>query len=489
MKNLALSAARRVVKTLAYGVVGGFVVLVAVIVLHLEGRPDLHVWHEAELDAEFTDGAGVESFDDYVALEKRLFEQLDVRVYARVPSEGSHVINRYQRGSLTDPGRWSPNWNRTFEFAAKAPGAGVLLLHGMSDSPYSLRSLGQRLHESGAWVVGLRLPGHGTAPSGLVRVRWEDMAAAVRLAVDHLKDKVGDRPLYIVGYSNGGALAVHYALEAIEDPTLPSVEGIALISPAIGVSGLAALAVWQARLGSILGLHKLAWNDILPEYDPFKYGSFAVNAGDQVYRITTDIQSRLKRLGAAGDLTSFPPILAFQSAVDATVSSAAVVKELFMRLPAAGHELILFDINRGIGIDPLIKNDPKTGIDAMLNDPDLPFVLSVVANRSEKSRSVVVRQKKRGDEGIIEVPLDLTWPVELYSLSHVSLPFPMNDPLYGASAGDDNPVGFGLGNIVARGERGVLHVSASAMMRLRWNPFYAYMERRLLAFIKPSSRE
>ena len=52
-------------------------------------------------------------------------------------------------------------------------------MHGMSDSPYSLRALGQRFHREGYHVVGLRLPGHGTVPSGLLKTTWKDMAAAV----------------------------------------------------------------------------------------------------------------------------------------------------------------------------------------------------------------------------------------------------------------------------------------------------------------------
>jgi hypothetical protein len=60
------------------------------------------------------------------------------------------------------------------------------------------------------------------------------------------------------------------ALATLDDPTLPPVEKIVLISPAIGGSRLAALFVWQARLGHWLGLPKLAWKNILPEYNPFK---------------------------------------------------------------------------------------------------------------------------------------------------------------------------------------------------------------------------
>ena len=131
-------------------------VLVAVYVWYMNNRPDLNVWHTADLDAEFTAESPVDSFAGYLALEEQLFKQLDERVYAKTQLSGQHLIKRYNRGSLSDPGRWTPNWNRSFEMPAEAPRAGVLLLHGLSDSPYSLRSLGQQLNQAGAQVLGLR---------------------------------------------------------------------------------------------------------------------------------------------------------------------------------------------------------------------------------------------------------------------------------------------------------------------------------------------
>jgi len=482
MKHFLLCTAKHTLKALGYGIAGGVAAMIVIFVLQLERRPDLKVWHTAELDAEFT-ADGAKSFEDYLTFEARLFKQLDERVYDRIEPEDRRLINRYHRGSLSDPDRWSPNWNRTFELSEKGPKAGILLLHGMSDSPYSLRSLGLRLHASGAWVVGLRLPGHGTAPSGLVSAKWQDMAAAVRLSMEHLRDKVGDRPLYIVGYSNGGALAVHYAISALEDNALPSVDGMVLVSPAIGVTPLAAFAVWQARLGRLLGLQKLAWTDILPEYDPFKYGSFAVNAGDQVYRLTGEIQSKMKTLGVEGKLEGFPPVLAFQSAVDATVSTRSLIDGLFGQLPAGGHELVIFDINRISEIAQMFGQDPKENIEAGLHDTDLGFTISFVTNKSEKSRRVVVRKKRPGDSEIAEISTGLMWPKGLYSLSHVALPISPNDPLYGGPNAGNSP-GIKLGDITLRGERGVLQIPASAMLRLRWNPFYPYMERRLLEFVR-----
>jgi hypothetical protein len=49
-------------------------------------------------------------------------------------------------------------------------------------------------------------------------------------------------------------------------------------------------------------------------------------------------------------------------------------------------------------------------------------------------------------------------------------------------ASDSHP-GISLGNLVPRGERNVLQIPAADLLRLRWNPFYAYMETRLLEFV------
>jgi hypothetical protein len=99
---------------------------ITLFVVVLERRPDLDPWHTIHLDEEFTASGPVESFDEYLALEGRLFSQLDDWVYAAVPAESPSAINRYDRGSEADPGRWPTNWNRTFQLSAEDPRAGVL---------------------------------------------------------------------------------------------------------------------------------------------------------------------------------------------------------------------------------------------------------------------------------------------------------------------------------------------------------------------------
>jgi alpha-beta hydrolase superfamily lysophospholipase len=465
-----------------YALLGGVVVAAAVLAYYVRGQPELAVWHLADLDEEFTAVAGVADFQAYLALEDRLFAQLDERVYARVPTGPEHLLERYSRGSHADPGRWPASWNRSFELRTDEPAAGVLLLHGLSDSPYSLRSVGRRLHESGAAVLGLRVPGHGTAPSGLKQVRWEDMAAAVALAARHLSEKVGAKPLYVLGYSNGGALAVEYALSSLADSSLPRPAGIVLLSAEIGVTELAVLARWQARLGRVLGVEKLAWSSIDLEYDPFKYNSFAVNAGALAHALTGRIQDQLTQLGAEGRLVAMPRILAFQSAVDATVSAPALVEHLFARLPPAGHELVLFDINREAAAEHLIAKDPRDVFRPMLAVRDRGYDLTVVTNASDSGPEVVARNAPHGSNSITETALDERWPREVYSLAHIALPFRPDDPVYGGPDAAASP-GVKLGDAALFGERGVLRISRQALLRMHWNPFYGYVESRILRFM------
>ena len=79
---------------LAAGLVGCLLVVVIALVMVLNGRPDLSVWHLADLDEEFTEDSEVASFEQYLALEDRLFAQLDELVYAEVPDGPSNAINR-----------------------------------------------------------------------------------------------------------------------------------------------------------------------------------------------------------------------------------------------------------------------------------------------------------------------------------------------------------------------------------------------------------
>ena len=458
--------------------------ILGIIILYtymMQNRPELYPWHTIKLKEELTAKSisKIGSFSEYLAQEDRLFDELQQRIYNNWPDNREHQLIRYDPASIANPTRYQINWNRSFELKQDKPIAGVLLLHGLSDSPYSLRTLAITLHQQGYYVVGLRMPGHGTVPSGLVHTNWQDIAAAVKIAARHLSHKTKSKPLHIVGYSMGAAQAVNYSLDALQDKSLPETESLVLISPAIGVSAVAAFAIWQSRLSAIPGLEKLAWNSIGPEYDPYKYTSFAVNAGDLMYRLTLAINDKLATLQNQARMAEFPRVQAFISVVDATVTVSAVISNLLDKLEN-NNELVLFDLNRDKYISPFVQNDPDEGLKILFNRSDMKFRLSLITNQSSDSADMQEKNKEM-DNTINHRPLGLAWPGNVYSLSHVALPFAETDSLYGSHP--ENEDGLHIGSLSPRGEKNVLSIPASDSLRLRYNPFYSYLQQRIVSFL------
>jgi alpha-beta hydrolase superfamily lysophospholipase len=486
---MLVSLLRRVVPPLLHAALGCVVAAIAVYVFYLESRPDLRPWHLAALETEFraADADRVQSLDGYRQLEDRLFAELDAEVVDQVAPEDRRDANRFWAGSRSNPERFAKNWNRSFELPAAAPVAGALLLHGLTDSPYSLRALAEPLNAAGVHVVGLRLPGHGTAPAGLVDVTAEDWQAAVRLAARHLRTKIGpDRPILLAGYSNGAALAVDHALAVLEGQDLPRVAGLVLLSPAIQVTQAAGYAHYQAAVARLTGLEKLGWTDIQPEFDPYKYNSFTVNAGAQIHDLTADIARRLDRLARSGPVQGFPPVLAFQSAADATIIAEGIVGRLMGRLAPGRHELVVFDVNRDAEAEPLLRPEQGLLASRLLADARQPFAVTVLTNAGPDSQALVARRRAAGSDTVTTEALNLAWPGGIFSLSHVALPFRPDDPIYGGpegrAAGGDALIT--LGDITLLGERGLLQIPDGFFLRLRYNPFFSYVEERVRRFLK-----
>ena len=466
----------------------GRAAVIAVAALLLPGcasQPPLEKWHTVRLEQEYraSDARTVRTFDEYLQLEDRLFAELDAKVYDRVATGPADALLRYTRGSASDPQVRTPNWNRTLELPVSNPVGGVLLLHGMSDSPYSLRALGETLQARGYWVIGLRLPGHGTAPSGLLHGRWEDMAGALRLAAARLATQAGGKPLHMIGYSTGAPLALDFTLDALEGKASPVPASLVLVSPAIGIHRAAALAPWKRRTGSVPGLGRLTWLNVEPEFDPYKYNSFATNAGEQVHRLTRSVARRLEQLSRSGRTGALPPILVFKSNADSTVETRAVADRLLSLLDPGRHELVLFDVNRQAAKSLLLVTDRRALDLQVVGDGRLPFTVTLVTNVSDGTAAVESRrQAPMSSIASATEDLHASWPSGVISLSHVALPIPPDDPLYGLRPPGNQDVLF-LGQMAVQGERGTLLLSSDWLLRLRHNPFYDYLERRTLDWI------
>jgi alpha-beta hydrolase superfamily lysophospholipase len=475
----------RLLKRAAWALGIAFVALLGLRAYDSQRGPPLQLWHKYvphELSSAQIDQA---DWSAYLAAETAALEGVRAHVTDKLDADARTPANRYYDGSPLYPGRFSHDWNRSFILEPDAaPLGAVVFLHGLTDSPYSGRSIARLYREHGFVSVAIRLPGHGTVPSGLTAAQWQDWAAATRLAVREARRRVGpDRPLHLIGYSNGGALAVKYALDALGDKSLSRPDRIVLISPMIGITELARFAGvfgWPAVFPAFA---KAAWLGVVPEFNPFKYNSFPVNAARQSSLLARALQRQIAGYAQEGRLGDLAPILTFQSVVDFTVSTRAVVDALYVHLPANGSELVLFDLNRSAKFGPLLRSGAETSLAGLLPQPPRRFRTAIVTNASPDTSAMVERVQEAGSSDEQTRALGLTYPPGVFSLSHIALPFPFDDPLYGMQPDPAESFGLNLGALAIRGERGTLIVSIDSLTRMSSNPFFPYVLERIAAGI------
>lgn len=179
--------------------------------------------------------------------------------------------------------------NRPFEWRpAQKTKKGILLVHGLFDSPYTLRDLGQYFLTKNFLVRGLLLPGHGTVPADLLYTDYHEWLKAVDFGMTELAKEVSE--LYILGYSLGGTLAIHQALN-----TKHALKALFLLAPA--------LRPRRPFVDFLLHLHKMIcffcqsrdWYQLEKQTSYVRYESFACNAADQACHLMKQTKQSLKR--------------------------------------------------------------------------------------------------------------------------------------------------------------------------------------------------
>jgi alpha-beta hydrolase superfamily lysophospholipase len=470
-------------------VVAAAAVLATVVLIYaLQARrlSDLQPWHTHAPHMEMTAADIGDDFTlaQYLERERALFEETRTMLQGAVAVQDQVPGNRYWDGSPNYQWKFPTDWNRSFELVPDQIKGGALVLHGLTDSPYSMRTIARALFERGYYVLVLRVPGHGTVPASLERSTWQDWMAATRLGARSVRAKIGaDLPFVMVGYSNGGALTVKHQLDALDDATLPRADKIVLMSPMIGISPAAALARVLDSLSFIPYFEKSAWTDVQPEFNPFKYNSFPLNGAIQTHALTDEIANGIKRLETEGRLSKIPPILAFASVLDTTVSTAALVDTLFNHLPANGSELVLFDLNRLAVFSTVFKPGDRAFLGTLFNQDPRAYRLAIITNANPNTRAAVEESVAPKGHDVVTTPLDLEFPPGVFSLSHIAVPFAIDDPLYGLQPNESESFGIRLGTLALRGERYALLVPLDQLARIGCNPFYPYLEKRVFSWL------
>ncbi|HUW76081.1 MAG TPA: alpha/beta fold hydrolase [Gallionella sp.] len=313
---------------------------------------------------------------------------------------------------------------------------GVLLTHGLSDSPYTMRHLAAFFRQRGFRVMTILLPGHGTQPGDLLDVTWHEWAKTVAYGAYQLAEEVDE--IYLAGYSTGATLSVYQSLRDSR------VRGLFLFSPALRITRMAALANLHKLYSWLIPTGK--WVDVKPDLDIYKYESFTRNAAAQAYALTRTLDALLRKQEL--DI----PVFIAASADDITVKTS-VILEFIARSRHPCSKLVLYT-----------------------TEPD-KIPSAIPANKLELVNSVVPGQK-------------------VLSSAHTAIVMSPEDEHYGAAGKYSNCVHYYPDEMEKyaaclsyperdfQGEVTAKNLGVGIMRRLMYNPHFAALEFSMRKFIE-----
>ncbi|WDE05120.1 alpha/beta fold hydrolase [Thalassomonas viridans] len=200
-----------------------------------------------------------------------------------------------------------------FELRQDKPGKAILLIHGLTDSPFMFHDLAHFYYQQGFTVRTLLLPGHGTAASDLLDVELGQWQQAADYGISRMLTDFDQ--VYLGGFSTGGALILDYLLR--QNAADDRIKGVFMWSPASkAYSGLA----WLAQYLDYLPM--LDWLDLDADIDFAKYESFPYNAAAQVNRL---MQHLAKTTPANKSKLKNIPLFVVASEHDRTIDTRATL--------------------------------------------------------------------------------------------------------------------------------------------------------------------
>lgn len=429
---------------------------------YCKNSANLEPWHYR---SKFKEPEYSLNIDKYLKEENEFLN----KVYYSVETTTKGVYCRYSYNSVSSPfSKEGINLNTSFQMIPKNIKGGVLLLHGLTDSPAMMRDLGKFFYEKGYYVLCLRYKYHGTVPGELLNLTWKDFTNSAIWGSKIIKEKIKNIPnnkFYMVGFSTGAAASLEYITQEVKkDKNLPIPNGIFWFSPAMGVSPAAKIGFLDLWTSKIPGFEKFKWLDIYPEYDPSKYNSFPKNAGIEVDKLITHANAGMKNLNEK-EILNLPPIYSYNSLVDATVIEKDLY-EVFSKLKNPNNELTIFDANRKY--EYFFNNSLKrTDINEKIKKFKLNSRVNLITNYKSKADDKIEILHFDG-KNITYENTNLKWNPFVFSLSHVALPISIDNYFYG-----DHSI---LGSLEVKGENNTLSMSSNLLYRLRYNPFLYFIE-------------
>lgn len=188
-------------------------------------------------------------------------------------------------------------------FHASGSRTGVLLVHGFTGSPHSMRPWAEHLAGEGYTVSVPRLPGHGTTWQAMNNTTWKDWYTAASRALDALVADCDE--VFVAGLSMGGCLSLRLAEERPDD-----VSGLMLVNPSVISTRkqLAAVPVLKRFVGSAKGIASDIKKPGIEEYGYDRVPLKALDSLRDLWRVTRE---DLPKVTA--------PLVLFRSSIDHVV--------------------------------------------------------------------------------------------------------------------------------------------------------------------------
>lgn len=185
---------------------------------------------------------------------------------------------------------------------------GVMVSHGFTGSPFSVRPWAQSLADRGYAVEMPLLPGHGTTWQEMNTTRWEDWYGAVRAAHDKLAAE--NDAVLVAGLSMGGTLALRLAADLGD-----AVAGVMVVNPAIATRRKDVLVLPVAK-HFLKSLPAIGNDTKKTGVDERAYARTPLRATHSMMQAWKALRDDLPRVTA--------PVLFFKSAIDHVVDDSSL---------------------------------------------------------------------------------------------------------------------------------------------------------------------
>ncbi|MDQ2993664.1 MAG: alpha/beta hydrolase [Pseudomonadota bacterium] len=230
-------------------------------------------------------------FSDYLTATRQMIKKYRIDL---TPETANKITE------ANSPFEWRPYESDHFE-------RGILLVHGLYDSPYMMRDIGAHFLKQGYLVRSILIPGHGTTPGDLLNVSMQNWLDAVAYGIDQTSPMVDK--LYLCGYSLGAALC------QLNHKRKDNIKGMIFIAPGVKSTH---------RYANILRIHhlftwiskKAKWYQIAKQDNYVKYNSHPYNPG----RLT------VLCMQAASKMITHLPIFVVATEEDETIEPSSILR-------------------------------------------------------------------------------------------------------------------------------------------------------------------